>query len=74
MIKIDKNIPAPSGAGYSKYPWHEMVGGDSFLVPNAARLFTIRSQCTTKTQRSQAYEYRARLVEGGVRVWCVDKD
>lgn len=78
MHNIEKNIPIPSkkGGRGSKYPFHEMEVGDSFLYPceranttqYMRRLLSAANSYTRgKTNRGTAFT--ARVVDGGIRIW-----
>lgn len=74
MFEIEKKVPVPPTdrpGRPSKYPFREMVPGDSFFVAgqtvregasSAARVFAHRS----------GRKFRTRTVEGGVRIWRVE--
>ena len=75
-MKIEKNIPAPSGYGANvsgKYPWRKMDVGDSVFFDNepdktqsnpaaAARLFS---------RKNPEFKFATRSEGNGVRVWRV---
>jgi len=71
-MKIERDVPIPnkSSAGGRKYPFHEMVVGDSFFVP-------VLSSDEISKIRSAAYGYgktndmafMTLTVPGGCRVW-----
>ena len=83
MIKVDKNIPLPKGAGTGgrKLSAPEVVafaameGGDSFVVPAelARRVRTnIQQHCRRDKSRGYHYASAAESAPGGrqmVRVW-----
>jgi hypothetical protein len=73
MLKIEKNIPVPPKthrAASSKYPWRQMVVGDSFLVPLAGK-HPMRVQATicTSVARLKPKLFTTSQVDGGIRVW-----
>lgn len=70
----ESGVPIPQlkyGANGGKYPWSELLVGDSFFVPHA----TIHRMSTLCSHRCERYEvkYTCRtVVESGVkgvRVW-----
>lgn len=75
MFKIEKNIPAPATAGNtgrnSKYPWHDMVVGDSFFVKDGCKN-NLRNLCHVTSKRlskkfvSSVYSDKK---NEGVRIW-----
>lgn len=70
MFKIEKGVEQPPSV--TKYPWREMVPGDSFLVPDATekQMRALTSQCSAWGRQSE-HAFRTRVVDGGVRVWCI---
>lgn len=67
-VKIDKNIPFP-GRKYgarSKYPWLEMNKDDSFVFEGS---IANAHAATTYYNAKTAKEFRARTLNGHVRVW-----
>jgi hypothetical protein len=73
MFKIEKNIPIPKadrgpGPGRNeKYPWSEMVPGDSFFVPETkvSRIYG----AAWKASKRHNVKFVVRKVGDGVRVW-----
>ena len=65
VITIDKNVPFPGRALRSTYPFKDMKVGDSFFVPDRQTIF-VRS-----AEKGLGFTFRARRVDGGVRVWRV---
>ena len=73
MFKIDADVPMPEPATStrtSKYPWQLMDVNDSFLVPDG----NVKSLKTTAYAAGKRYgaKFRAKEVEGGVRIWRVE--
>lgn len=74
MIKIEKNVPLPLGAGAGgsnkKYPIEEMQVGDSFFAPGVT---TANISGAFMKAKSQGKKFCTRTVtEGGIagcRVW-----
>lgn len=74
MITIEKGIPMPKQTRTSKYPFNEMVVGDSFLLeclPTAPSLARLRNACAAYRKRDGKAEtkFAVRAVEDGIRVW-----
>lgn len=68
MIKVESNIPFPDGRTFSrKYPWTELEVGQSFFVPNG--VFRSMQAGASLAGRRLGKTFRARVVEGGVRIW-----
>lgn len=76
-FKIEKNVDLPRAAvtaRRSKYPFADMVDGDSFLVPVEEGDSTQRVQttlCAAASHHAKKYggKFITRKVEGGVRIW-----
>lgn len=72
-FKIEKNVPIPSRAGRSKYPFEQMDKGDSFLI-------AATDKKAVASARSSVYSAAAkrklkvvtRIEEKGLRVWMMD--
>ena len=72
MLEIEKGISFKSpGQGIKKYPWDEMDVGDSFFIPEAGKSHNFNSQCLTAS-KTYGKVFKARRVEGGMRVWRVE--
>lgn len=80
-IKIDKNVPMPSRrAGSLRYPWSEMVVGDSFFVKanDKGQQTNLILQSATQWMRrtGSTYKFSTRKViekgVAGIRVWRVE--
>lgn len=74
MYKIDKNVEIPQinrfGNGRKpKYPFAEMVVGDSFLVSDK-KTSQMSSAVAGFCKRGEG-KFICRTVEGGVRVWRI---
>lgn len=71
-MKIEKGIPVPEDArrrGMAKYPWGEMLLGDSFFVPKrTAKNFYPTAYIAGKRRK---WKFIVRNVDGGVRVWRI---
>ena len=79
-FKIEANIPLPKRARIAKYPFADMVVGDSFLVPVEFEEHmpqTLRRMMAAKTaaasqlrkQREDNTSFLVSEVPAGVRVW-----
>lgn len=74
-LMIEKNIPLPSrdtgiGERRRKYPFNEMVSGDSFLV-NGARVESIRSAMYAYGKK-HGKKFSMRKTDDGYRIWRMD--
>lgn len=67
LIRIERDVPMPDFQRAYKYPWKEMLVGDSFLVPNKSKA-TFSAYCRDKGKKLNR-EFRCRDEDGGVRVW-----
>lgn len=68
MIKIEAGIPFPKeGMWTTKYPWRELDVDQSFFVANAT--FRTMQSGASLAGRRLGKTFRARKVDGGVRVW-----
>lgn len=70
---IEKGIPVPAlrGRVYApRYPWDDMVPGDSFFVPAGPQLKSIQSMAY-KAGKVRERRYFAAPELDGVRVWRV---
>lgn len=67
MIRIEKNIPVPArGARASKYPFADMVVGDSFAAPvKPMSLY----QSANKWGKANDAKFVVRPEGDGCRVW-----
>jgi hypothetical protein len=80
VIQIDKNVPIPAPGGVDrsfeqkersciKYPWRQMIVGDSFFVPGViARKF---GGACVNAEKATGFRFCQRTTDGGVRVWRV---
>ena len=69
MIKIDKDIPFPTGkTATSKYPFGEMKVGDSFALPKE-RAIALSSSANSYRRAHPGMKFCVRTVEKEVRVW-----
>ena len=75
-VLIEKNVKIPEGSGKgnmkgtSKYPWPDMIVGDSVFIPSV----TMTSHPINYAYKWMARNGRkltARAENGGVRVWRV---
>jgi hypothetical protein len=70
MYKIEKNVPIVeyAGGGRRKYPYKDMVVGDSVLLPStkASHLFQLAANAWLKKHRSDV-----KIVRCQDRVWMV---
>lgn len=69
MYTIEKNIPLVN----TKYPFAEMVPGDSVHIEgNARRISTVRMAIRTYIKKANSpYKFATRKTETGLRIWCV---
>lgn len=75
QLKIEKGVPLPQmRAGGGKYPFTDMLPGDSFFVPNESKAGKVSSAayCWAKSRKVDA-KFSARKVYSpdGVRCWRV---
>ena len=71
MIEIDKNVPLPPKTSRKrKYPWETMQIGDSFLIPEALRIYGY-SMASRASKDYAPKKFCSRSVEGGARVWRI---
>lgn len=71
-VPIDKGVPIPFNAGRGgrgKYPWRQMVVGDSFYTTSGG-LSALSSTCTKMGVQLGA-KFVARKDGHGVRVWRI---
>lgn len=71
-MKIDKDIPVPDvriSGRPGKYPWLKMEVGDSFLEEKIRYASVYRA---ARIASKNGRKFRAKEVEGGVRVWRVE--
>lgn len=70
--QIEKNVPLPKRR---KYPFPEMVAGDSFFVPASVKeVDKIRRRVSVVANghhKNSRKRFTLRKVEGGIRVWRV---
>lgn len=69
MVQVEKNVPIPSTVshGNTKYPWHEMEVGGSFIYegnPTGAHNSAYQASRFGK-------KFKARKTEDGMRIWRV---
>jgi hypothetical protein len=69
-FKVDKGVPLPKNIGrkLTKYPWHEMKVGDSFLVPTELAL-SLAANIAYRNRKFPEIKFVQRRVQGGYRVW-----
>lgn len=75
--KIEKNVPMPNGTGkgWTKYPWHEMAVGDSFLIekPTLTKLGFPRVYAGISNVRYAPKKFTQRKQEdGSLRIWRIE--
>lgn len=70
MYQIEKGIPLPEKKENKseKYPFDDMVVGDSFLVPSAERS-AVTPRVAYYHEKFPDRRFSSRKVNGGVRVW-----
>ena len=73
MIKIEKNIPISkmkAGGRHPKYPFADMVVGDSFEVGGkSTRQF---AGSVNSASKRCGFKFVTRTTESGVRVWRIE--
>lgn len=76
-MRIDKNIlfkkrvgMKPTRKYHSKYPFREMVVGDSFFVAHADGAYVVGAAASSYGRRHNM-RFATRAVEGGTRVWRI---
>lgn len=68
-VHIDKDVPFPKfGGGKSKYPWHELGVGESFVHAGNLRA---AQQATLYWSRQTGKTFKAIAVDDTVRVWRI---
>lgn len=78
MITIEKDIPIPP-IRRGKYPFKQMQVGDSFFLPCAnsqeqsISLDRVKSSCHFRLKH-HGERYHATKINGGVRVWLVERE
>jgi len=82
MYEVEKGVAQPPTNGVNRYPWAEMVEGDSFFIPateDDINTVSVRVRVAAYAWMRRHPETHgglrvsARKVEGGVRVWMVAK-
>jgi hypothetical protein len=68
-IVIEKDVPLPASAKWSKYPFAEMEIGDSFVVPRE-RHEQLRS-ASSWAGRRHGRKFTIRIVGEQVRCWRI---
>lgn len=73
--KIESGIPiAPTKRAKSRFPFAEMKEGDSFFIPSSAfKNFNSARQSIYASSYAAGVKVRVRQVEGGLRVWMIEK-
>lgn len=77
MITIEKDIPIPS-IRRGKYPFAQMQAGDSFFLPCAnseeqsISIDRVKASCYLRLKH-YGERYHAKKINGGVRVWLVER-
>lgn len=73
-FRIQKDVPVPQmrrAARESKYPFKQMLPGDSFFVPDITSS-ALGTRARIWTERCGLDRtYTSRTVEGGARIWRV---
>ena len=69
-FKIEKGVPKPARAGYSKYPLRKMEVGDSFFIETGDPS-VIRSNVTIFSKRNPGYKFSTRKEGTGIRIWRI---
>ena len=76
-IVIEKNVPMPKRGldADTKYPFAEMVDGDSFFVPcEKEKTESVRASVFSCAKYSNVNKITTRAVDGGIRVWCISRE
>lgn len=78
-IIIEKDVEltvSMSGKGRAaKYPFADMVSGDSFFVPCEKEAMSKTRESIRNSARYQnVYRVAIRAVDGGIRVWCITRN
>jgi len=71
-MKIEKNIPAPSGpnGGRNKYQWRDMEIGDSVFFDNEPKVSQSKPSMAAKVWgHKKNIKFAARKEGNGVRIW-----
>ncbi len=72
-IKLDKNVPLPVVLSH-KYPFDDMVVGDSFFIPGTDAIRRLRGAASYHSRRSLA-KYSVRMTKEnddvGARCWRI---
>ena len=76
MIKIEKGIPAPKKQIRTpKYPFRDMVVGDSFFIksqePESTRK-KVSAAATMFCKLHEGFKFKTQVFEGGVRTWRIE--
>lgn len=70
-FKVEPGIPLPPRR--TRYPWADMMVGDSFFVSEETPFVNVASaaSATQRKRRAQGFDmtFVARRVHGGTRVW-----
>ena len=74
-FEIEDGVELPKTVRTSKYPFEALKVGQSFLVPEASKVKTIRTLASTRGKRlstdGSTVSFKVAQVENGVRVWRV---
>lgn len=71
-MQLDKNIPLPNdGTHRERYPFPDMVVGDSFLVLDASWIKNLRSAAYMYSRRHPGTRFTCRRHGEGWRLWRV---
>lgn len=71
-IKIEAGIPTPAMRNAkAKYPWSQMLVGDSFFVPGATTTKIATAASTFARYHKNGYKFTVRKEGNGARVWRV---
>lgn len=73
---IEKNVPMPEvkRGRRPRYPFADMLVGDSFFVPGDTRATQGARAAAHSHTRRTGKAFDARTVEGGLRIWCVEPE
>jgi hypothetical protein len=72
-IKIEKGVPIPERNQTTKYPWADMLVGDSFFIEgDRSKLRSSLSRIMANQRLRRGHRYSMRSSSDGIRVWRVE--
>ena len=69
MVKIEKGVEMPQNAR-SRYPWNQMLVGDSFVINTQSRS-SVGARNQTEKRIGTGRKFSSRMEGDHVRVWRV---